>query len=256
MNPEKEVAEHGVGPWETDFAGRKFRTDAYTLLEWLRPHSVDAVITDPPYVIGVEGQEWDRQDIYIDWLAYQFARVTKPDGHVFVFCSDLQFGSWYDELSLYYTKLRKYAWCKTNPEEGKMSALKDFAESFELAIHASNDDSAFCQTEPVLNHIVTPRVQGRQRSEKAPDKKTGKRKALHPTQKHLDVLDHIICAMTEPGDTILDPFAGTHSTALAAENRGRRYLTNDITPYYWWVDEDEVIEGWLDNSRRMNPDKK
>jgi len=247
---------YGHGPWVDDKHGRRYQMDAYSLLECLGPHCVDAVVTDPPYAIDIKGHEWDRKDIYIDWLAYQFARVTKPTGHVFVFCSDLQFGDWYKELSLYFTKVRKFAWCKTNPEQGKMPALKDFAESVELAIHASNDDSYFCQEEAILNHIVTPRVQGRQRSAKAPDKKTGKRKALHPTQKHLDVLDQIVCAMTEPGDTILDPFAGTHSTALAAANRGRRYLTNDLTPYYWWVDEDEVIEGWLDNSRRMNPDKK
>jgi site-specific DNA-methyltransferase (adenine-specific) len=252
--PDTRVEIVGEGPWEDDDYGRRYRADAYVLLECLDPDCVEAIITDPPYEINIGNQAWDRRDIHVDWLAYQFARVTKPDGHVFVFCSDLQFGSWHRELSLYFTKVRKFAWCKTNPEQGKLDALKDFAESFELAIHASNDESGFCQTEGYLNHVVTPVVQGRQRS-KYKRLRDGKRKKLHTAQKHLDVLDHVICAMTKEGDTILDPFAGTHTTALAAANRGRYYITNDVTPYYWWVDEDKVTEGWLAKSRRMNPER-
>lgn len=110
-------------------------------------------------------------------------------------------GDWYNELSLHYTEICKFTWCKTKPEEGKLPALKDFAESFQLAIHASNNDSYFCQVEPVLNHIVTARVQGDQRCTRSPDSS----EVLHPTQKHLDMLDHAICATTKVGENILDP---------------------------------------------------
>ena len=52
------------------------------------------------------------------------------------------------------------------------------------------------------------------------EKKCGK----HPTQKPLSVLTRIILASTKPGAWILDPFAGSSTTGIAANLLGRRYL--------------------------------
>ena len=46
----------------------------------------------------------------------------------------------------------------------------------------------------------------------------------HPTQKPLCVLSRIILASTKPGAWILDPFAGSSTTGIAANLLGRRYL--------------------------------
>lgn len=46
----------------------------------------------------------------------------------------------------------------------------------------------------------------------------------NPTQKPLCVLARIIMASTEPGAWILDPFAGSSSTGIAANLLGRRFL--------------------------------
>lgn len=46
----------------------------------------------------------------------------------------------------------------------------------------------------------------------------------HPTQKPLGLLSRIILASTEPGAWILDPFAGSSTTGIAANLLGRRYL--------------------------------
>ena len=46
----------------------------------------------------------------------------------------------------------------------------------------------------------------------------------HPTQKPLGVLSRIILASTEPGAWILDPFAGSSTTGIAANLLGRRFL--------------------------------
>ncbi|WP_338667765.1 DNA-methyltransferase [Pseudodesulfovibrio methanolicus] len=245
---ETKVTIYGQGPWEDDEYGRRYQADAYVLLECLDPHCVDAVITDPPYEINIRNQAWDRRDIHIDWLAYQFARVTKPKGYVLVFGSDLQFGTWYRELGKYFTQLRKFAWPKTNPDGLKKGNLGDFAEAFELAIHASNEGSWFRKgRKGKLNYKVTGVPQGRHRA--MYETKTGETKALHPTQKHLEVLHYLIDAFTRKGDTILDPFAGIHTTAIAASHMGRRYITNDITPYYKWADPGSILQGWLDNRK-------
>lgn len=46
----------------------------------------------------------------------------------------------------------------------------------------------------------------------------------HPTQKPLGLLSRIILASTEPGAWILDPFAGSSTTGIAANLLNRRYL--------------------------------
>ena len=46
----------------------------------------------------------------------------------------------------------------------------------------------------------------------------------HPTQKPLGLLTRIIFASTRPNDWVLDPFAGSSTTGIAANLFGRRYL--------------------------------
>jgi len=47
---------------------------------------------------------------------------------------------------------------------------------------------------------------------------------LHPTQKPLGILKPLITAFTEPGQLVLDPFAGSGSTLVAAQLLGRRAM--------------------------------
>lgn len=46
----------------------------------------------------------------------------------------------------------------------------------------------------------------------------------HPTQKPLALLTRIILASTDKGAWVLDPFAGSSTTGIAANLIGRRYL--------------------------------
>ena len=51
-----------------------------------------------------------------------------------------------------------------------------------------------------------------------------KRCGKHPTQKPLSLLSRIILASTQPDAWILDPFAGSSTTGIAANLLGRRFL--------------------------------
>ncbi|MFF2184602.1 DNA-methyltransferase [Streptomyces sp. NPDC058155] len=60
--------------------------DALEQLATLPDASVDAVVTDPPYEIGIAGQDWDRSGIaYSVPLWAQVLRVLKPGGHLLSF---------------------------------------------------------------------------------------------------------------------------------------------------------------------------
>jgi site-specific DNA-methyltransferase (adenine-specific) len=51
---------------------------------------------------------------------------------------------------------------------------------------------------------------------------SGGEKVDHPTQKPISVLSPLIELTTEPGDLVLDPFAGSGSSAVAALKLGRQ----------------------------------
>lgn len=56
---------------------------------------------------------------------------------------------------------------------------------------------------------------------------TGKEKTGYPTQKPLGILRRIIAASSNPGDLVLDFFAGSGTTGMAAYELGRDFLLVD-----------------------------
>ena len=54
----------------------------------------------------------------------------------------------------------------------------------------------------------------------------------HPSQKPVQLLRHFIEMSTDPGDLIVDPFSGSGSTSIAAQQLGRNSLAFDIVEEY------------------------
>lgn len=55
---------------------------------------------------------------------------------------------------------------------------------------------------------------------------------FHPTQKPVKLLEYLIKTYTNEGDTVLDPCAGSGTTAIACMNTGRNYIV---------IEKDETI---------------
>jgi len=55
-----------------------------------------------------------------------------------------------------------------------------------------------------------------------------KKRNYHPTVKPLKLMSYLITLGSRSGDLVLDPFAGTCTTAMAAKLLGRRWLMIDI----------------------------
>lgn len=58
-----------------------------------------------------------------------------------------------------------------------------------------------------------------------------KERVGYPTQKPRALLDRVISASSDPGDIVLDPFAGCGTTIDAAERLGRRWVGIDISSF-------------------------
>ncbi|WP_157946808.1 site-specific DNA-methyltransferase [Thalassobius sp. I31.1] len=57
--------------------------------------------------------------------------------------------------------------------------------------------------------------------------------AIHPTQKPLELLRHYIENSSQPGDLVLDPFAGSASTLIAAAQSRRRAIGIELSEEYF-----------------------
>ncbi len=64
----------------------------------------------------------------------------------------------------------------------------------------------------------------------------------HPTQKPLSVLTRLILASTKPNAWILDPFAGSSTTGIAANLANRRYLGIDQEEEFLTISKNRKIE--------------
>lgn len=57
--------------------------------------------------------------------------------------------------------------------------------------------------------------------------------AIHPTQKPVRLLERLLALTTHPGDVVLDPFAGSCSTAIACVNTNRKFIGFEIDKEYY-----------------------
>ena len=63
---------------------------------------------------------------------------------------------------------------------------------------------------------------------------------LHPTMKPVELVERAILHSSQPGDLVLDPFAGAGSTLIACHKSGRRARLIELDPHY----VDVMITRW------------
>ena len=81
-----------------------------------------------------------------------------------------------------------------------------------------------------------------------------KENTAHPTQKPEKLIAKLILASSNENDLVLDPFAGSGTTAVTAKKLNRRYISIEQNELYVaWAekrlldaDEDKIIQGYED----------
>lgn len=73
---------------------------------------------------------------------------------------------------------------------------------------------------------------------------------LHPTIKPIVFVENHIANSTQPNDIVLDPFAGSGTTCIAAKRLGRKFIGFEIDDKYYKIAKDRVsginIRGEID----------
>ena len=73
-------------------------------------------------------------------------------------------------------------------------------------------------------------------------------KKVHPTQKSVEVMEHLVKLHTLPGDTVLDPYMGSGSTGIACQNLGRRFIGIELDEHYYNIG----VQRMKENKERLD----
>ncbi len=182
--------------------------DCIDLMRELPSGSVDFILTDPPYLVNYRDRHGrtianDRKD---HWLVPAFAeafRVLKDDS----FC--VSFYGW-QAADRFVSAWRAAGFQLA----GHVTFAKSYASSSRYL--AARHEAAYLLVKgrPALPKQPLPDV--------LPWSYTGNR--LHPTQKPLAALKPLVTAFSPAGGLVLDPFCGSGSSLVAAQECGRQWL--------------------------------
>jgi site-specific DNA-methyltransferase (adenine-specific) len=65
-------------------------------------------------------------------------------------------------------------------------------------------------------------------------------KKTHPTEKPVDLLEHLILNSSNEGELVLDPFIGTGSCAVACKNTGRSFIGTELDEEFFKIAEKRI----------------
>ena len=232
----------------TDF--RILQGDCMEQLSEIEDNSIDAIFADPPYFLSnggisvqsgkqvcVDKGEWDKGGTpeYIYEFNRRWLELCRPklkdNGTIWISGTHHNIHVVMRCLKeLGYKVLNTITWQKTDPPPNL--SCKYFNFSTELIIWARKNQKVThkfnYETMKQLNGGTQMTDVWRIPSVSKWEKTCGK----HPTQKPLRLLYRIILACTHEGDTILDPFAGSCTTGIAANLLNRNFIGIDQLEEY------------------------
>lgn len=234
-------------PYYSDDLATLYLGDALSVLATLPGSSVDAVITDPPYSSGGATQtarkastkrKYESSTVTTgspdfvgdsrDQRAYQYwcalwlsecLRIAKPGALLLAFtdwrqyaatADAIQAGGWTWRGALTWVKPRNAA----RPQKGRFSQPCEYVlwgTKGARPIDPHSDDAAPAG----WWEGAAPR--GAER--------------VHLTEKPLGLMRHLLAPL-KPGETVLDPFAGSGTTGVAAQGLGIRSVLIEQTEHY------------------------
>ena len=204
-----------------------FEGDCRSYMALIPDDSVDCVVTDPPYGMGFQSNRSKKgprhrklaQDDKIDaaWLSDAF-RVLKNGGGLLSFCDWRTSCDWRRHIEAAGFSVRSQViWDRMHHGMGDLRG--GFAPRHDVIWYATKGRRIFAG--------------GRPRSVIASKRPSPSEDFGHPTCKPVDLMVTLLRAVDDgSGGIVLDPFAGSGSTLVAAETLGRPWLGCEIDPEY------------------------
>lgn len=226
--------------------------DCLSLLKDLADESIDLVLTDPPY-FEIMKNDWDNQwkseKEYLDWCmewTKECVRVLKPERCLYVWGTTKTdtFLKYKLDVLNSFENLVYQNWIIWSYDWGGRTK-KTFARKHEdLFMYSKGKEFLFNADDIRIPYIMKENVRkGASNNEKGKiptdvwqkNNHTTSKEYVgwHPTQKPFALLERIILANTNKGDTVLDIFSGSGSTAIACDNVEREFIGSELSQDYY-----------------------
>lgn len=232
-----------------------YNEDCLQAIQKLPFDSVDLVITDPPYNLGVFMKSratnlqkmrsnffgaagWDDLD-YSEWeqsmnsFFSELSRVCKKGSSLIVFMAIIKVESiirMAEKYGFYYKTTG--IWHKKNPMPRNMNL--HFVNSTEAWIYFTFGAKCgtFNNQDKLLHDFIeTPVAPKRERVH-----------GNHPTQKPIGLIKFFVETLSNKSDTILDPFMGSGTTGVAAKQCGRNFIGIELDESYYKIASNRINE--------------
>lgn len=262
-------------------SGVLYQGNSIDWLASLADSSVDLVFADPPY--NIKKADWDNfesQEHYIDWSMQwiqQAARALKPTGSLYICGFSEILADLKHPASRYFKQCRWLIWHYKN----KANLGNDWGRAHESILHFRKSEAVKLNVDDVripygahtLKYPSHPQADtsaygkggNKSRDNWMPHPKGAKPKDVidipttcngmgestpHPTQKPEELVRKFVLASSNAGDLVIDPFSGSGTTVVVAEQLGRRWMGCDLNPEYnqWAIKR-------LENVRSMSKDE-
>jgi site-specific DNA-methyltransferase (adenine-specific) len=267
--------------------GKLFQGDAIDWLCSLEDNTVDLIFADPPY--NIRKAEWDNfesQEEYIHWSMQwieQASRVLKPNGTMYVCGFSEILADIKHPAMRFFESCRWIVWHYKN----KANLGNDWGRSHESLIHFRKAKKVILNVDDIripygahtLKYPLHPQAEtsqygrgGKRKDVWTPHPGGAKPKDVidipttcngmgettpHPTQKPEELIRKFVLASSNKGDVVLDPFSGSGTTLVVAEQLARKWLGCDLETEYnlWAMDRlDRVqrmpVEKWIEHDRK------
>jgi site-specific DNA-methyltransferase (adenine-specific) len=267
--------------------GLLYRGDSLKWLRSLKTQSVDLIFADPPY--NLNKAEWDNfasQEKYIQWSVQwieQAARVLKDDGSMFICGYSEILADIKHPAAKFFKSCRWLIWHYKN----KANLGNDWGRSHESIIHFRKSAKRRLNIDSIripygahtLKYPSHPQAEtsqygkGKPRENWTPNPLGAKPKDVidipttcngmgektpHPTQKPEELVRKFVLSSSQIGDVVLDPFSGSGTTLVVAEQLKRKWLGCDLNQQYneWAVKRIEnvklmSIEEWIEYDKKV-----
>jgi site-specific DNA-methyltransferase (adenine-specific) len=204
--------------------GTIYNADCLDIIKLIPDNTVDCVITDPPYFLGMthNGQRGDFKDLSICRPFYrelfeEMKRVCKPEACIYFFTDWRGYAFYYPIFDEILGASNMLVWDKIS------GPGNHYAFTHELVLFHAGKGVNIGATN-IISDV---------RSFASGAKRTDGEK-VHPTQKPVALIEKFILDSTAPGAVILDTFAGSGTTAVAAIRNDRKFIAVEQNETYFY----------------------
>jgi len=234
--------------------------DCIEVMRGMADNSVDATVVDAPY--GDTSLGWDRR--VNGWIA-EVARVMKPAASIWVFGSMRFLAPLFAEFeSAGFKYSQDIVWEKQNGtgfHNDRFRRVHEHAVLFYRGAWADvHHDTQYTldATAKVVRRKTRPTHTGHIEMGRYVSEDGGPRmmrsvlqvrnehgKAVHPTQKPVDLILPLVRYSTPSGGVVLDPFAGSGSTGVACVQSGRKFIGVELDADYVAIARARIAHEYL-----------